>query len=635
MVIFIFIVSGNRYFWPHRTLNCSPLFSLIATAKVIHFYRFINLMRSSVLFFFHLLPILAFSQLFDQFTDGNFSHNPEWIGTTANFRVNSALQLQSAATAASASYLFTRSKAVESAGWECTFIIDYPTSSTNFACMYLISDQPALENGLNGYYVQVGGTADEVSLYLQEGHKKTKIIDGTDKRTDGKPVHITVKVLRDSAGVFSLYSRLAGETDFYFEGETLNTTVIRSEFFGLSFTNTATTGNAYVFDDVMVTGREVTDVHPPEILSTHLSDDRHISIRFSEEVVFGDFRVNINQELAAYTNFEYQKQQLHFSLTTALEKSKIHHFEIEGVSDKAGHALANPAFSFVLTEPLAPGDIVFNEVMFHQPDNSYEYIEFYNRSHKLIDCSGLVFTTRKSDGSLNTGQKLPPATLMAPATFLCVTAQPDSLRNYHQPPDSARLLKTGWSTLNNETAILVLTNPSRDTIIDEFQYFADMHHVLIRNPKGVALERIDPFDASVELRNWHSASSLSGYGTPGYRNSQHREHGTAPDTDRFFKPEKAWFSPDNDGTDDLFVLWYEFPENGYSAQFQVLNAGGERVYATGVNEIAGTSGKWIWNGSTLNRAAAPPGIYIVVVEWFQLSVGKRGISKIPLVLASQ
>ena len=592
-------------------------------------------MKSSVLFFFHLMPLLAFSQLFDQFTDGNFSLNPEWIGTTANFRVNNALQLQSSAPAASTSYLFTRSKAVESASWECTFIIDYPTSSTNFACMYLISDQPTIENGLNGYYVQVGGTADEVSLYVQEGLKKTKIIDGTDKRTDGKPVHITVKVLRDSAGVFSLYSRLAGENNFYFEGETLNTSVIRSEYFGLSFTNTTTTGNAYVFDDVLVTGREVTDVYPPQIISTSLSNFRDISIRFSEEVLFSNFSIKINQYESDFDDFEYSNQILRLTLISALENSKIHMVEISGVFDKAGHALLNPVYNIVLSEPGVAGDIIFNEVMFHQPDNSYEYIEFYNRSNKLIDCSGWIFATRKPDGTLNTGQKIPSGTLMAPASYLCVTAQPDSLRNYHQSPDTARLIKTGWSALNNETATLVLTNATRDTIFDEFQYFADMHHVLIKNTKGVALERIDPYDASVELRNWHSASSTSGFGTPGYRNSQHREPGIVTDTNKFFTTEKAWFSPDNDGLDDVFIVKYEFPENGYSLQFQVMNASGERVFATGMSEIAGTSGKWVWDGSTMKRNAAAPGIYIVAIEWHQLSVGKRGISKLPFVLASQ
>ena len=592
-------------------------------------------MKSSVLFFFHLMPLLAFSQLFDQFTDGNFSLNPEWIGTTANFRVNNALQLQSSAPAASTSYLFTRSKAVESASWECTFIIDYPTSSTNFACMYLISDQPTIENGLNGYYVQVGGTADEVSLYVQEGLKKTKIIDGTDKRTDGKPVHITVKVLRDSAGVFSLYSRLAGENNFYFEGETLNTSVIRSEYFGLSFTNTTTTGNAYVFDDVLVTGREVTDVYPPQIISTSLSNFRDISIRFSEEVLFSNFSIKINQYESDFDDFEYSNQILRLTLISALENSKIHMVEISGVFDKAGHALLNPVYNIVLSEPGVAGDIIFNEVMFHQPDNSYEYIEFYNRSNKLIDCSGWIFATRKPDGTLNTGQKVPSGTLMAPASYLCVTAQPDSLRNYHQSPDTARLIKTGWSALNNETATLVLTNATRDTIFDEFQYFADMHHVLIKNPKGVALERIDPYDASGELRNWHSASSTSGFGTPGYRNSQHREPGIVTDTNKFFTTEKAWFSPDNDGLDDVFIVKYEFPENGYSLQFQVMNASGERVFATGMSEIAGTSGKWVWDGSTMKRNAAAPGIYIVAIEWHQLSVGKRGISKLPFVLASQ
>jgi len=592
-------------------------------------------MRSSVLFFFHWLPILAFTQVFDQFSDGNFSHNPEWVGNTANFRVNAALQLQSAAPVASTSYLFTRSKAIESASWECSFIIDFPTSSSNFACMYIISDQPNIESGLNGYYVQVGGTADEVSLYLQEGMRKTRIINGTDKRTDGKPVHITVKVLRDSTGLFSLYSRLAGETDFYFEGEVLNTSVLRSEYFGLSFTNTSTTGNSYVFDDVVVKGKEVTDVHPPRILSTHISENRNFSIRFSEEVAFSNFSIKVNGMEAGIENFDYIHPLLHFSLTSALEKSRIHILELVNITDRAGHALMNPEFSIALTDTWLPGDIIFNEVMFQNPDKSCEYIEFYNRSNKLIDVSGWIFATRRTDATLNSGQKLPPGTLLSPGKYLCVTAFPDSVRNYHQLPDTVGLITTGWSALNNESGTLVLTNASRDTIIDEMRYCADMHHVLIKNPRGVSLERIDPYDATLEMRNWHSASSLSGYGTPGYRNSQYREYGTETATNKFFGTEKAWFSPDNDGKDDRFYLNYEFPENGYSLQFQVLNASGERVFATGMNEVAGTSGKWIWDGSTNSRTSAPPGIYIVVVEWHQLSVGKRGISKIPIVLASQ
>ena len=58
--------------------------------------------------------------------------------------------------------------------------------------------------------------------FVQEGTKKTKIIDGIDKRTDGNSVEMRIKVTRDADGNFSLYSKLPTETDFVLEGTTQN-----------------------------------------------------------------------------------------------------------------------------------------------------------------------------------------------------------------------------------------------------------------------------------------------------------------------------------------------------------------------------------------------------------------------------
>ena len=56
---------------------------------------------------FLFLPLWASAQVIDDFSDGDFTSNPTWIGTDTCFTVNNNKQLQSAATVAGESYLST------------------------------------------------------------------------------------------------------------------------------------------------------------------------------------------------------------------------------------------------------------------------------------------------------------------------------------------------------------------------------------------------------------------------------------------------------------------------------------------------------------------------------------------------
>ena len=149
------------------------------------------------------LPMYCFGQVNDSFSDGNFINNPFWTGTTANFTVNSAFQLQSKATATSISSLFTASEAFDDATWECWVKINYNPSLSNYASIYLASDKNDISMGCNAYFVQIGGSNDEVSLFVQEGiNKPVKIIDGIDKRTNLSVVavsytHLTLPTNRE------------------------------------------------------------------------------------------------------------------------------------------------------------------------------------------------------------------------------------------------------------------------------------------------------------------------------------------------------------------------------------------------------------------------------------------------------
>jgi hypothetical protein len=595
-------------------------------------------MKSYMLFFLLIAPFFCLAQVFETFSDGNFTQNPTWTGTTSNFIVNNAFELQSAAQGASASYLFTSSAAIQNSVWECRLKIDYPTSSSNYACMYIISDVNVLGNGLKGYFVQVGGANDEVSLYVQDGTQKIKIIDGVDKRTDGKPLEIRVKVTRDSLSVFRLYSKLPSETEYFPEGEVQNSKVLRSKYVGLSFTNSATTGNCYYFDEIQVSGSIIPDQTSPELTYMKILSQDRLRLNFSEPVDFSDFQLTVNGESCNVNSLQIADNQesVEFVVDIEFQTGRPYQIEVIGLKDEAGNALHNNRKVTGLTEPLNVGDVVFNEVMFHQADSAAEYIEFHNRSGKVIDLSGMVFTTLKSDGSLNSGNKIQDETLIFPGGYLAVTSDTMAVRKHHDCPFEAKLIQSGWSNLNNESSTLVLTNSTKDTIIDSFSYDVSMHHVLVKNSKGVALERINPDWPVKDANSWHSAASSHNFGTPGFVNSQYRSMDELPEEgERSFYLESTVFSPDNDGNDDVCILHYNFPETGNVFNICILTPAGEKVFSLAEQFISGQEGVLTWDGRNRRGQLTNIGVYVFYIEIFNPNTGKRKCMKLPVVLSSR
>ena len=608
----------------------------IRTAKVIHFSRNSNNMKAKVLLFLIIVTINAISQVHDDFSDGNFNLQPSWTGSETNFFVNTLGQLQSKAASTSTSWLFTASESINNASWECWVKINYTTSSTNYASVYIVSDNNDLLNGCNGYYVQIGGTNDEVSLYLQQGVKKTKIIDGLDKRIDGNVVEVRIKVVRDSVGNFELYSKLPSETEFVFEGKTLNNIVTSTSYFGLFYSNSGSTGSAYYFDDVKVSGEKAIDDKAPEWELIKIVPPNSLSIRFTEKMDFSRAVINVDQGMGKPENtiLETDGKSATLIFKTNFEKGVLYIIETDGLTDLTGNALLNVIQKTGIPESLETNDIIINEVMFEQPENSVEYVEIYNKSNKIINLKGLTLTTRKTNGELNTGSKILNELLLPPKNYAALCENADSLKNYYQLNEDLYIIQTSWSSLNNETSTILICNEEKDTLLDELSYNVKWHHLLVKNPKGVALERINPELPTQEKESWHSAASEYNFGTPGYRNSQFREIEIDNDNKKI-KVEPTAFSPDNDGIDDLCFIQYSLPDNGYVATLLILNSVGVKIYELAVGKLLSTEGFFTWDGKTDRDQIAKSGIYVLFFEAFNPNTGHKIQQKHPIVISNR
>jgi hypothetical protein len=152
---------------------------------------------------------------------------------------------------------------------------------------------------------------------------------------------------------------------------------------------------------------------------------------------------------------------------------------------------------------------------------------------------------------------------------------------------------------------------------------------LIDNTEGISLERID-YDAATQLPdNWHSAATSSGYGTPGFKNSQYGVNDRLKGTIQL-SPEIV--SPDNDGQDDFASINYDFAEAGYVANITIFDAQGRIVRYLQRNALCGFSGSFRWDGLGEKSQRLATGVYIVFSEIFNLR-GKTKQFKNSIVLA--
>jgi len=164
--------------------------------------------------------------------------------------------------------------------------------------------------------------------------------------------------------------------------------------------------------------------------------------------------------------------------------------------------------------------------------------------------------------------------------------------------------------------VSIFTTYEADTLyvmIDSFDYSNDFHFPFLDETKGISLERIS-FDAPTQGNsNWHSASTVSGGGTPTFKNSQIRP--TNPADDYFSIPEKT-FSPDEDGFKDFLLIDYDFENQGYVATVNIFDARGRLVKTLFENELLGQTGSLKWDGITDEGRKAKIGIYIILAEIF-------------------
>ncbi len=458
------------------------------------------------------------AQFLDTFTDGDYTMNPSWTGQDSKFVVDmQLLRLQAPAVAGSA-YLSTPSESINNAEWLFSVKLDFNPSSSNLAEVYIVSDQSDLSGPLNGYFVLIGDSQDEISLYKQTGNTKTKIIDGTDGLLNLAAVLVEIRVTRDALGNWELFADVAMTGTFLSQGTTFDDAHRSSAFFGVLCTYTSTRSDKFFYDDFNISGDAYVDNEPPAVVGVNANSSTSLQIEFNEEVsastanATSNYAVDNGIDNPQSAVLQADNRTVSLSFQKTFINGVNHVLEITNVADMNSNAITLLSANFLYFNAIAakPKDIIISEI-FADPSPQLglpdaEYIEIYNRSNHPFDLADWKLTDGNSIGTFTTK-------IVLPGDYYTVT----TISNVPKFGSAHLIGLPNFPTLNNDGDMLQLIAPD-GLVIDSVNYELSWYRDGDKEQGGWSLELIDPDNLCAEEQNWTASENPIG-GTPGSINS--------------------------------------------------------------------------------------------------------------------
>jgi len=473
-------------------------------------------------FFFSILGFSAQAQFSDDFSDGDFTAGVVWSGDDTIFEATNFDLHLNAAPITGEAYMATPSQAIEAATWEFLVQMDFNPSSSNLSRVYLVSDAQNLRGSLNGYFVEIGNSSDEVSLYRQDGTSDTELIDGADGTMSQSALLVRVRVTRDNVGNWELQQDSIGGANFVSEGTVFDDTYTQSYFSGVFCLYTSTRSDKFWFDDFVVTGNAFTDTIDPTLTSISVISDTELDVYFSEP---------LNQSSAENENNFTADNSIgnptsalldggdptlvHLTFTTAFGNGVTNTLTIVNVQDLASNSIgtASGPFIYFIPDVAVYRDVVINE-LFPDPTPAVglpesEYVEIYNASNKLFDLNGWTLSDGSSTATLGTRALLP-------GQHLILVANADTAVFLNNVTANVMGVSS-FPSLNNASDNITLTDDF-GAIIDFVNYDDSWYQNDSKDGGGWSLEQINPELPCSNPSNWIASNDGDG-GTPGAQNS--------------------------------------------------------------------------------------------------------------------
>jgi len=326
------------------------------------------------------------------------------------------------------------------------------------------------------------------------------------------------------------------------------------------------------------------------------------------------------------------KSQVQLELANEIQTGEILGLQFQNISDCLGNnaALSDTLF-FAIPEIPNTGDLIINEILFNPVSGGADYVEIFNSTNRVFNVADLQIANLDDDVNEVTGLDID--FLILPQTYVCISEDRSQTLSQYPVEDPSTIFENNLPRFDDEAGNVTLIAIQNNTPvnIDEFNYSEDFHTGFLSDDNGVSLERIS-FDSPTDIgSNWTSAAQSTGFGTPGFENSQVIGNPTV-NTGDFFEIINPTFSPDQDGFKDFTQLNFTLNQVDYFASITIYDDEGREIAQLLPFQTISPSGTVRWDGTDSDNNVADIGIYILYIQLIDPN-GNQMEFKEPIVVA--
>ncbi|MCF6401686.1 lamin tail domain-containing protein [Chitinophaga filiformis] len=460
----------------------------------------------------------SFAQVSEQFDYQSINEAISWKGSDTawrieNGRLKSHLQRQS-----SSFHIATSSSLARNAIWEWWLQLDFNTSSLNYVDVFLTADSANLQGtGLKGYFVRIGNTKDEVSLYRKDGNTApVLLIDGRDGITNHTSTKLKIRVVRKDDDWELWTDEKADGTAFIREGTATDHMYNTSWFMGFIVRqSTASFFGRHYFDNVVVTPI-VADTTPPVLNSYHLRDSRTITLCFSEAPDSATlsqpehFRLSVpgNTPDSIWQDSS-QPACLHIQFRDVFPNGDSCRLSIDGVRDPSGNVM-EPATVTFLYYTSRGYDVLIHEFLPRALPSAgllpARFVELKNNSSYALQLKDWRIG--------NSNREVPLPQYLLPPGGLLVVCDKGSTDLF---PADIPIMGISSFPAPGDSDIITLRNDS-GILVHAVAYDRSWYGNPIKERGGWSLEMTDTNWPCAGSSNWKPSTAPAG-GTPGRPNT--------------------------------------------------------------------------------------------------------------------
>ncbi len=362
------------------------------------------------------------------------------------------------------------------------------------------------------------------------------------------------------------------------------------------------------------------DLTPPQINLITVENTKKIICRFNKKIDSTVFNINSfkidKSQISAIKVLGPDFKSLEINFSPDLMVHSVYQLTSNSIKDYCGNISGTATTNFAIPEQGDSNDVIINEILFHPKKGSVHFVEIYNRSDKYINLKNWKLGSINSHGIVDTVLITEGALVLFPKSYLLITIDENDVKtNYPRShTDRFLLLKKIPSYNHDDGTVLIYNNFKK--LIDRFDYSETFQSKLLISKEGVSLERINPEGFGNTSENWHSAASVEGFATPGYKNSQMLISNSEKSP---LSIEPKIFSPDGDGLIDFTTINYFANTSGNVANIIIFDVQGREIKKIAQNQSLSTEGMFQWDGTNANGEKVRTGTYIVYCQIFNLN----------------